>query len=79
MFQASIVEFTFNYFAVLCLDVWGGVSKVGAPLEKCLEETFELINKSSIKSLIITDFNEEFGIPIHVAQSALYKALMKKK
>ena len=75
----SMTQFSFNKVAVLCLGVWGGSSHITKPLETCLQNCFDEINKSNINSLIITEYNEEFGIPVHIGEKCLIKSLHEKR
>ena len=49
------------------------------PLEACLIATLKELKKNKINQLTITSFNEEYGIPIDLANKCLIASIAKEK
>jgi hypothetical protein len=60
----------YKYLALLCVQVWDSNSKA-VVLRESLDRLFKELLAKGVKSLCITDFNAEFGVPVHVGVGAI--------
>lgn len=78
--DVRIEHLKFNCVAILCVNLWEGSNGTSLqdPLEEDIEHALDSVLARGYKSVCITNFNTELGIPQKFGDKVLSRAISRK-